>query len=180
MEALIILFVSALLLILFLFFPFSFQFKLKYENGFHSEFKISGIKLPIKEKKQNNAKTDLVKTVKILFSEKSKIWKLIKYVLKKSKVKKFSLNITVASEDAAQTAITYGSICSFLYPTVAYLQSNININTDDISVLCDYNSFSSKLNFEIKTKINCLYLITAFLKFYPIIKDLKEGSKQNG
>lgn len=68
----------------------------------------------------------------------------LKKFLKKVKVDKFSLKITVISEDAAATAINYGKICAIVYPLISSLRSFLRIMNPQIDIKPDFKNVESQ------------------------------------
>lgn len=85
----------------------------------------------------------------------------IKKLLRHIYFKKVCLNITVASEDAAQTAIEYGAVCSAVYPTLALLDSYGNIKFKQINVESDFNGKKCDFEFSATATVKILFLIAA-------------------
>jgi len=54
------------------------------------------------------------------------LWSLISAVLKRAVIKKLDFKMNVASEDAANTAITYGYANAVIYPIVSAFMENVS------------------------------------------------------
>lgn len=113
-----------------------------------------------KEKKEENA---AVKWIRDTFKEKGlsgilnvfkEIAKLagtfLKPIFKHIRIKQLDLNVTVAFEDAAETAINYGYFCSGIYPALAILlriakydDYNVNIVPDFDKKECEFDVFAN-------------------------------------
>lgn len=68
----------------------------------------------------------------------------LKKFLKKVKVDKFALKITVISEDPAATAINYGKICAVVYPLISSLRSFVRIRDPQIEIKPDFKNVDSQ------------------------------------
>lgn len=89
----------------------------------------------------------------------------IKGLLKYLNIKKVKLDITVASGDAAKTALDYGIVCQAVYPVTSFL-SGFNVEFDVINVKTDFESENCSFSFSGNVKSRVIYLIIAFLKIY--------------
>ncbi|MEG2124548.1 MAG: DUF2953 domain-containing protein [Hydrogenoanaerobacterium sp.] len=59
-------------------------------------------------------------------------------LIKDLRVQELTLKMTVAKQDAAETAIAYGKTSSYVYGTFALLQNYIKINNSDIDIKPDF------------------------------------------
>lgn len=102
-----------------------------------------------------------------------------KALLKHVRFKKIDLDLTVASSEAAETAILYGKLCSVLYPVITLLDTAIDFDPKRIAVRCDFTADSITLRLQgvIKLRI-CFILAFAFSLAFSIIK-LKIGDLKN-
>lgn len=178
---LIILGIIALIIIALLLFPVrvSLRIKLTKDSKAQTQIALFGKKLPSKGTLQKIIKHLGFKgTVDFLFSPEIGFWRRIGYILKKLVIKKFRLNVTVASDDAAQTALLYGGVCAVLYPVVGFLETVMDFREDNMKIICDYEASSPDLDFFAEIKIRVFHLLTAVFKIIPdITKILKEVKK---
>lgn len=72
-----------------------------------------------------------------------------------------SVDISVSSGDAAQTAVNYGYVCSAVFPAVSVLLSNTNYKDYTVDIKPDFNSDESTVKFRCKAKIKVIFLMTA-------------------
>ncbi len=121
-----------------------------------------------KEKEKTDIKTTLAKItnttnnydklitlINMLKSILSKFQKLLKHTV----VKDFKFNITVAREDAADTAIKYGKVCSLVYPIATLFGKCVNFKPEDISVYSDFSGADTNFNLEFLVKLRVIYLL---------------------
>ena len=102
--------------------------------------------------------------------------KLLKHV----RFKKLDFNLTVASEDAATTAIRYGNICSIVYSLCGLLGSACDFDAKKVKVSADFASENMTLVLKSTIKIRLIFLVSfAFGFAFSIIK-LKLGELKNG
>ncbi len=176
----IILLILALFIIIALLCPLPFSINIDYCEKPCVSIKILSKKvLPAKQHTKPTAKLEFKEMLCILFEEKSKVWSTLKFIIRKTVIKNLNLNVTVAGEDAAQTAIAYGSVCSLLYPAVAFLKGITTVKKDNITLLCDFEKTSPQISFFLQGKISYIYLLTAVFKILSVIKKIVKEVKNN-
>ncbi len=77
-------------------------------------------------------------TVRVLFSLLQELGGLFKYCV----CKKMYVHVISAGDDPGDAAINHGICCSFVYPVLAYLKSNlkrVSKRGEDISLKCDFS-----------------------------------------
>ena len=176
----IILGVLIALIALILLFNVKVAVKIDYTDKVFTEIRLFG--KPLKSKgtfKKILKHLGFKGTIDLLFSEETGFFSRLKYVLKKLIVSHFKLNISVSADDAAQTALLYGGVCSVLYPVVAFLESFITFKEDDMKILCNYEKEKSELHLFLEAKIKVFYLLKAGFKLIPIIKNILREVKEN-
>lgn len=104
-----------------------------------------------------------------------KLW----FVVKRLKFTRFKLHITVATDNAASTAIEYGSICSAVYPILAFLQTNADFKSKEVNVCTDFDKTESTVTASISVTTRLIYfLIVAVSAIFEFIKlQHKESEK---
>lgn len=87
-------------------------------------------------------------------------------------ISKLYIDISVSDDDAAQTAINYGYICSGLYPSLGIILAQIShCKKQVINVYPDFDGNETKIDCEIRLHIKALFAISAFLKaFFRAVK----------
>lgn len=85
----------------------------------------------------------------------------IKWLLPRIKFHKFVFELTVATSDAADTAIKYGKVCSAVYPVFAFVQSNTPLKTEQINISADFDKKISEFKTSIKLTAKALWLLIA-------------------
>ena len=114
------------------------------------------------------------KTVEILFSFAKKLFAHIKKLLRHIKINKVILNLSVSSDDAATTAIEYGTVCSAVYPVLALLSSVGEIKYKSINVSADFNSNKPQFDFKLNVSSRVLYLLIVAFKAFKEYKNFTE------
>lgn len=185
--------ISALILLL-LFLPV--KVFIGFKEAFEVKIKLFGIKVfeiePESQEKTDealdkmsdkNAKKDTEKKAKKIFSglkerlgftgAVKEVFKLlfdclthIKFLLRHIKINKIKLNISVASDDAAKTAIEYGSVCSAVYPVLALLDTVPNIGFKEINIRSDFEGSECDFSFSLQIGIQIFYVLISAFKIY--------------
>ncbi len=102
------------------------------------------------------------------------------WIIKRFKFTKFSLDLIVATEDAAKTAIEYGSICTAVYPTLTLLKTNLKFNPKSVNISTDFDKKNSEFEFCLAVTARLIYMlaaaITAFIEYFKLTR---KESKNN-
>ena len=109
------------------------------------------------------------------------ILKRLRWIIRFIKIRKFVFDLSIASDNAADTAIEYGEVCCVIYPIISFIQTNTNFKfkTDNINISPDFDSTDSKLKASVLVKaklIICLIAIAGLLWDYTK-KQRKESEK---
>lgn len=94
----------------------------------------------------------------------------IKQLLKHIKFRKVMLNITVAENDAAKTAIEYGSVCGIVYPLLSGLQAVTDIKYKKINISSDFESVNSSAEVSGIISTRIFFLLIVLVKVYKEYK----------
>lgn len=109
------------------------------------------------------------------------ILKRLRRIIRFIKIRNLVFDLSVASDNAADTAIEYGEICCVVYPIISFIQTNTNFKfkTDNINIRPDFDNTDSKLKASVLVKaklIICLIAIAGLLWDYTK-KQRKESEK---
>lgn len=89
-------------------------------------------------------------------------------------------DLTVGSDDAAKTALLYGSMCTLVYSISALLSSAVNFNPKKISVNSDFTAEQMTLGLKCTIKVKlCFVIAFAISLIFKVIK-IKIGEIKNG
>ena len=96
-----------------------------------------------KEKKDNLFRQVIRKKgakegLRIIFAFLVKVLKKAKKLLKHITFHKICFRLTVGAEDAAQTALLYGEVCTAAYPAFSFLDQASNVKYKEISISPDF------------------------------------------
>lgn len=96
-----------------------------------------------------------------------KLW----WVIKHFKFRKFRLNLSVATSDAADTAINYGKICSTVYPVISFLETNADFKAKEININADFDKTDSEFQIwaSVTTRV-FFWLVAAIAVLFEFLK----------
>ena len=113
-----------------------------------------------------------VKRLLVLFGD---ILSHIKRLLRHIKIKKVRLNLTVATDNAAMTAIEYGTVCGLVYPALSFLDTCAGVDFKQINVASDFDSKESQFDFSLTVRLRIFYLLQAalgaFIEYKKFVKE---------
>ena len=107
------------------------------------------------------------------------ILKKFMWLIKRFKFKKFKLEIIVASDDAANTALEYGGVCSAVYPIVSLLESNINLSLKSINISADFNKIKPEIKTSASVTTRLIFWIVALMAVFNEYLKLKRKESEN-
>lgn len=97
----------------------------------------------------------------------------IKRLFKKIRVSDLSVNYIVATDDAAKTAIKYGTVCAALYPAIEWLATYFTVQVRRVHAEADFSKESDdiyaygKIKLRVSTALGCiLWLGVRVIKTY--------------
>jgi len=104
----------------------------------------------------------------------------IKALLKHTKLKNIKVAITVSGDDAADTAIKYGQVCSATYPVLSYIDSFKTVNFKKIDIRSDFEENKKEFEFSLKIKLQIIYMLISAFKIYTDYKNFTLKENYNG
>ncbi len=141
-----------------------------------------------KKQKQNKVKELISEQLKVQKEKRgikgtieyySKILKSVfsklKFVLKRIKFKLFDLDIAVATDDAAKTAIEYGVVCTAVFPLLSLFAQNTSFKIKNVNISTDFNKTSYLFKLKLKIKTRLIYAVIASVGLYGEFKKLEKG-----
>ncbi len=125
------------------------------------------------------AKYGFMGAVKELFAFAEDLLTHIKRLLRHIKIKKIVINLTVATEDAATTAIEYGAVCSAVYPVLALLSSVGDVKYKSVNINSDFTSAKPYFDFSLSITTKIFFLLLAAFGAYKEYKKFIERQENN-
>lgn len=98
----------------------------------------------------------------------------VSFALRHCSVRDLRLKITVAGNDAALTAIEYGTVCSVMYPFLRYLYSVLDIKAKQVDIISDFETGESDISFHARLNIAPFWLLVAAYGIYKEYRILTE------
>lgn len=139
-----------------------------------------------KKKSSKNKKQDLINTFKDLDNLKAILnifFNSIKSFILKAKVKLIKIDLSIAKDNACDTALTYGKICATFGPIINIILENDKFKKCSIKIYPNFKETKTIVNADLKIKIKLLNIfslivkaILDFIKYYIKIK-VKKGVK---
>lgn len=198
MIFLIILGIILLIIALLLFIPVN--IRVAFKEDFAVKVKFLGIKVFSTDSEKEEEKTDKKKNeeisphkksenkAKTIFSKMKKKYGFslaikelisffiqcfshIKSLMRHIKIKGIRLNISVATPDAAKTAIEYGVVCTAVYPTLALIDTIPNVGFKEINVKSDFKSEEGEIDFSFDTKLQIFFALISAFNIYKEYKN---------
>ncbi|MGN1457633.1 MAG: DUF2953 domain-containing protein [Acutalibacteraceae bacterium] len=97
--------------------------------------------------------------------------KFVDIVLKAAKtvtshlvISKLDINVLVVGDDAADTAMKFGYLCSAVYPLVSIVESHIKKCKHNENIVAGFNDSETKIYLVLKARIKPLFLVGAALR----------------
>lgn len=88
-------------------------------------------------------------------------------------IKKMMLSISVAEDDAAQTAIRYGQICSAVYPAIGIIAKSTKCRTYGIDIKPNFDENAvSEYELDLEAKTRLFWIIFIVLKHGKALLDI--------
>lgn len=163
-----------------------YKFNTANQNMKEGQEKTSAVKK--EEKRENDPKSFFERlkgkygfagAVKELFSFAKNLLTHIKPFLRHIKIKRIILNLTVAAEDAAATAIEYGAVCAATYPVLAMLSAVGEIKYKSVNISSDFTSAKASFDFSLSIRTSCIYLLILAFKAYQEYQKFTERQDNN-
>ena len=159
--------------------------------------KISKQEKPKKEKTEESAspKSNIFKdfynnqgfaaTVNLIRTAAAQLGGFLKGVYRAFVIENLTVLLKVsAGDDAAQTDVKYGKVCSAVYPAMGFICSNMKVKQYDVNVVPDFisaeNTATFKLSLSVRPiKLTNAVIVLAFKLIFKVLLKLLKGSKKN-
>lgn len=126
-----------------------------------------------------------VATVNLIRTAAAQLGGFLKGVYRAFVIENLTVLLRVsAGDDAAQTAIKYGKVCSAVYPAMGFICSNMKVKQYDVNVVPDFisaeNTATFKLSLSVRPiKLTNAVIVLAFRLIFKVLLKLLKGSKKN-
>ncbi len=88
-----------------------------------------------------------------------------------ARVRNLNITLGITGKDAADAAITYGQVCSVVYPVLGYVDSKMKLVNPKVNIYCDYTADESVIQGSGKVCVSAYHAVgTAFYILKELIK----------
>ena len=95
---------------------------------------------------------------------------------------RFCLDISVASEDAAKTAIEYGAVCSAVYPVLSLLTTTAHFKSKSINVSADFENRTPEcsVSFSVHARVITVLIVavSAFFNYNKMKRNVNTSERK--
>ncbi len=134
---------------------------------------IDSIKKYASSKNKTELIAEIFKYLRILCEKLRKIIPHIRFY-------DLNMNLIVATEDAAQTAILYGNLSSLIYPVCTLLSCATHFSPQKISVSADFAGKNLRFDLSTIIKIRIFFILKILLSLLFSFSKIKIGDLKNG
>ncbi|MBP3415369.1 MAG: DUF2953 domain-containing protein [Clostridia bacterium] len=101
-------------------------------------------------------------------------------VLKNITVDRFDLDVTIADEDAAETALSYGKWCAVIYPAASLVLRSVRRYKKNINVNPDFTAQQSTFKADVKIHLYPLAMVGIAIAFFAkmLFRQIKKTVSQ--
>lgn len=109
------------------------------------------------------AKYGVAETIKLISQTAVKLPAVVIRIFRGARLRRLRLKLGIAGEDAAQTAIGYGEVCSVFYPVYGALSSYLKIIGPQVDIHADYASEKTQISASGKLYVTPLHIVVCVL-----------------
>ncbi len=120
---------------------------------------LKGLKQQIKEHGLKATVSQILSVIKDVFTEAMTL-------LRHCTAERFEFRVLVSGDDAAATAIKYGSVCAVIHPLITAIGSVITIKEKGtkIYVVCDYSGSDEKISYNFVIRVRVFRVLIALCR----------------
>ncbi|MBQ7897407.1 MAG: DUF2953 domain-containing protein [Clostridia bacterium] len=128
----------------------------------------------LKKKHKKKSFSDIIET---LAEVVDLVKAIFKELLRYARLKVCYLDMKLATEDAANTALLYGAVSSAVYAAVEFLDNFITLKKSykKIAVYPDFAGTETKVNFKIVISIKPIHVLLAAMHVLPVLAEKQKG-----
>lgn len=105
--------------------------------------KASPKKLKTKEKTTSVKKQGTLEKVRGVFNVLSTLMSSSLRLIEGARVRDLNITLGITGKDAADAAVTYGQVCSVVYPVLGFADSKMKFVNPKVNIYCDYTADES-------------------------------------
>lgn len=160
-----------ILILLIILFSLSITFRVQFDEDLSLTVGIGKIRYtiiqpPEKEKKlkEKKEKGNIKETVLLILDIVKSVLPPLGDLLKRVRITSVCVDITVAGEDSAETAINYGKVNALVYSSLSALGNLVKVKVKRIKIDCDFLKKETEQKIFFKIKLRIFFIITAALR----------------
>ena len=94
------------------------------------------------------------------------------FILSHTKISNLYLKLICGGADAAFIAVSYGALCSMVYPILGILENKTKVQNGafDLNIKADYNKKDWEYGFNITLRLSLIFAIIGGIRFYIFYK----------
>ena len=151
--------------------------EVKNESAPADQNKKSGLKEMLKKYSEGKKKPELI--LELIDFFKGLLVRLKKLICR-MRFYSFSFYLSIGSDEAAKTAVTYGAACSAIYPLITLLSSAKNFSAEKIIIKTDFASDETVFSSSGQISIRLVYIVAFLASVAFFIIKTKIGDFTNG
>lgn len=204
MIAVYVIIAVIVLLLLLLFLPLCVS--LKYQESFSFSIRFGGVLIPVKKEKKKPQKekakkeepqkeqpkkknfmveyakeNGLQETVSRVCRFARRVMERSLWLFRKIQIRHLNFSLSVATKNAADTAVLYGSVCAAIYPFFSFLHQQFDCKSEHIDVSADFEGEQSRFEFSADVQSNLFFLLITALSVFRYYRkfqhEVKRGSE---
>ncbi len=134
----------------------------KKENFFVSQYKRLGF----------------TESVKYFADIAKEVLKKLLWFVKKMHFKMFLFDLSVATDNAHDTAVQYGIVCTAVYPVLSVICSNAKFKAKKINVSADFCGTEYVFKTDLNVSVSTVYAIAALISFAKMYYGIKNSAEE--
>ena len=100
-------------------------------------------------------------TVKYFSALLAMLLKKLWFIVKRLNFSKFLIELTVATPDAADTAIKYGEVCAAVYPVLSLLQTTAKFKSKQVNINADFDKTAPEFKASVSVTTRLIFWLIA-------------------
>lgn len=129
--------------------------------------------------KKTYAEKGFFGTVKYFSELIGLILKKLWWIVKRLKFSRFVLDLTVATDDAANTALEYGGICCAVYPVLAFIETNAKFKSKSVNISADFDKKEPEFAISLSVTTRLIYFLIAAISALKEYLKLQHKESEN-
>lgn len=103
-----------------------------------------------------------------------------RFLIRRMAVERLDLEITVATPDAAQTALEYGGVCAAVLPLRGFLGEMMPFFQERVVILPDFSGENSRVNLQLCVRLRLIFAVAAAIRALCTFSAYKRNNRKAG